>query len=1080
MITLILQPNIMQKNIISFVLLMLISWVIPPYLCGQNQISIDLTEIQNSLSVTPSDVSKSSLRLPMPNGELIHFYFQESSVMETDMQSQYPELKSYLIQAIHDESIKGRLALSPTNIVAILNTPDGYLFIEPTNRYNTEAPYLVYYGKDLDANEGVTSCGEIETTPPTTEDLSIEKAAVNCLNFGTTLRTFRIAIATTGEFTNGIGNGSLATTNMIINERLTALNVIYENELSVHFDLVANNDNIIFFDANADGLNPSNGSTQVSSAHTVITSTIGAANYDIGHAFYELADTTGWSAGGLAGLGVVCNNSLKGRGWTGAEPDTPLFGFMDVFAHEVGHQFDADHTFYGTAGNCGGTGQRAAGNGYEPGSGNSLMSYQGTCIDNNYNHNITPSTSTLYFHIHSLIQIDNYINSQSCQATSSTGNTPPTVTVPTTNYTIPKGTPFCLEGSATDAEDTALTYNWEEYDTDNLVLSVPQGNPNDAATSTIAPLFRSFDPSVDGYKRTFPQISDILDNTQTLGEILPQVSRNITMRLTVRDNHADGSGMGVTGGGVSCEEVNLTVNANAGPFLVTSQNSATTLTSNGSNNFTVNWDVAGTTGNGVNCANVDILFSTDGGQTFPNVLASGVPNDGNETLLVPNLATTFGRIKIVCSDNIFFDINNTDITIQSNCSADGASFSPTNDVSANVGDAALNLTLSPDYGNVLTGSISSAGGIFSNGVTRDNGGCQAIGNQVNYITQEFYVATSGTYTFSGPFPSIINIFEGAFTGFQCTNWLGSTWQGSSLGSISLSLSAGQLYTIALSGFDLSTTGTLNFSSITGPGNLYDGLPAPSSASFSYTYIAVDNATGNIVDIDANADFTDLNGGTYTVYGVSVENASLATLNTYLNGSFSSLQTAILSATLCANISNNSIMLTIMGSGVVGCTDNGACNYNPNATINSGCEYTSCADCAGVPNGTNTLDNCGVCDANAANDDITCLGCTDPNACNYDTNATIDDMSCEYVSCACPNSLNVTGSIASGLYEAMNDVTSNGQVNAMDTVTFHADNYIELNGNFDVPINTQFTADIQPCFTIPIFKPTESQEVLKKD
>ena len=91
-------------------------------------------------------------------------------------------------------------------------------------------------------------------------------------------------------------------------------------------------------------------------------------------------------------------------------------------------------------------------------------------------------------------------------------------------------------------------------------------------------------------------------------------------------------------------------------------------------------------------------------------------------------------------------------------------------------------------------------------------------------------------------------------------------------------------------------------------------------------------------------------------------------------------------------------VSCMGSGpIMGCMDPTSCNYNPNATVDDGsCEYTSCAGCMdpGACNydPTATIDD-GSCEYTS------CAGCTDPSACNYDPTATISDGSCEYTSCA---------------------------------------------------------------------------------
>ncbi|MFK8105151.1 MAG: hypothetical protein AB8G15_21745 [Saprospiraceae bacterium] len=78
----------------------------------------------------------------------------------------------------------------------------------------------------------------------------------------------------------------------------------------------------------------------------------------------------------------------------------------------------------------------------------------------------------------------------------------------------------------------------------------------------------------------------------------------------------------------------------------------------------------------------------------------------------------------------------------------------------------------------------------------------------------------------------------------------------------------------------------------------------------------------------------------------------------------------------------------------GCMDPNALNFDPNATTDDGsCEYAGCMDPA--------ADNY---DPNATTDDGSCsysyYGCTDPYAENYDPNANIDDGSCYYAYYGC--------------------------------------------------------------------------------
>jgi hypothetical protein len=445
---------------------------------------------------------------------------------------------------------------------------------------------------------------------------------------GEQLRTYRLAVAATGEYTAFFGGtvaGGLAAIVTSVN-RITG---VYESDLSVRLQLIANNNLIVYTNAATDPYTNNNGSTLLTQNQSNLDNVIGSANYDIGHVY-----STG-SFGGIAGLRVVCVNGQKARGATGSTNPQGDPWDIDYVSHEMGHQFGGNHTQNNSS--CNANPPTA----WEPGSGITIMGYAGVCSPSLANNSIP------FFHggniFQEMIPYTQSGNGNNCPQITNTGNLPPAVTVPTGGFTIPISTYFSLTGSATDGNNDPLTYSWEQMDVG------PQGNPNNPVGN--APLFRPF-PAVTNGTRLFPKLSDILNNTQTLGELLPTYSRNLNFRMTVRDNRAGG-------GGISYGDISFSVTNTAGPFLVTFPN--TNVTIGGAQ--TITWNVANTNNAPVNCSNVKISLSTDGGTTWPTVLAANTANDGSEQIILPEINNTTARIKVEAVGNIFFDISNTNFTV---------------------------------------------------------------------------------------------------------------------------------------------------------------------------------------------------------------------------------------------------------------------------------------------------------------------------------------------------------------------------------------------------------------------------------
>ena len=573
-------------------------------------------------------VSNETLAIPMPDGSFSTFRIEESPIMERTLAAQYPEIKTYRGQGIDDRTATVRFDFAPAGFHAMILSERGTIYIDPYAKGDT-TDYITYYKSEYRNDAKAFSCyfTEDDKAPQN----QTQPASPNVTN-GTILRTYRLALAATGEYTTFQG-GTVIAALAAMTTSMNRVDGIYEREVGVRMVLIANESLIIYTNPATDPYTNSNGSTMLGQNQANLDSVIGSANYDIGHVF-----STG--GGGVAGLGVVCSAGNKARGVTG-NPSPVGDGFdVDYVAHEMGHQFGGLHTFNGTTSNCGG-GNRSSSAAYETGSGSTIMAYAGICGSQN----LQPHSDD-YFHVKSLEQIAAFIAGNSCDVETSTGNTVPAVTVGG-SVTIPKSTPFTLTASGSDANGDALTYCWEEYDLG------PASPPDTDADGSTRPIFRSFNP-VASASRTFPKLSDVLNNTTTFGEALPAISRTMSFQVTVRDNR-------VGGGGINTATRQVVVTASAGPFLVTQPNTSVSWT--GGTQQTIAWDVANTSAAPVNTANVKISLSTDGGSTFPIVLAAVTPNDGSQMMTVPNVATTAARVKVQGVGNIFFDVSNSNFTI---------------------------------------------------------------------------------------------------------------------------------------------------------------------------------------------------------------------------------------------------------------------------------------------------------------------------------------------------------------------------------------------------------------------------------
>lgn len=583
--------------------------------------------------------SKSTLTVSFPgkNGKLEPYAIYEAPVLHPDLGAEHPDIKSYIGVGLQDKTAMIRFSTTVFGFHGMILSTSGTYYIEPYTQDKTY--YRVYAKKDVYKQHEFICLTEADSKDADPVYFSPRNAFEIQANSGI-FRTYRLGLASTEEYSQyhinlaGVSGGTVAQRNGAVLAAMTVtmnrVNGIFERDMSLRMVIVPNNANVIFFlPEKPDSLDNTSGSNLINQIQPVMNAGIGEANYDIGHVF-----STG--GGGIAQLFSPCTVN-KARGVTGqSNPIGDPFD-VDYVAHEMGHQYGANHTQNNSC-------QRNLATAVEPGSASTIMGYAGICTPN-----VQPN-SDAHFHAVSMAEMDAFVaGSGNCSANVSNNNNAPVIQ-PIPNYTIPRSTPFILPGNATDVDGDVLTYCWEQ--TDNQVSTQPP-----VATSTGGPNFRSLPPSLSPDRYMPNMVTVLAGNTANQWEVVPSVARTMNFALTVRDNQGD------TGGQTSRQNVTITTSGTSGPFVVNSPN--TNVSWQAGSNQTVTWDVAGTTANGVDTPFVDIYLSNNGGTDFNTLLASQVPNDGSELVTMPSATGNQHRIMVRGHNHIFYDVSNTNFTVSS-------------------------------------------------------------------------------------------------------------------------------------------------------------------------------------------------------------------------------------------------------------------------------------------------------------------------------------------------------------------------------------------------------------------------------
>ena len=301
-------------------LFLLLLTIFPLFIFAQNSnpktLSFDYQTIKSNINSVKSNQNKANLTakiivdLPTPNGTIKSFEVEETSNFDVALSKKYPEIQTFTGTCIKDKTLSVRFDLSPLGFSGAFVRQGDFDIIEPQDLTKN-----LYQITPFDETQKGWECG-IDTLVKR-EIRSQPISGKADISSGSELRTFRLAVATTGEFT--VANGGQTQALSRINSFLTIINAMYIKELSIKFALV-NNTNIIFTDPTTDPYSPT-GSANTNQSSTAFrgfdtNNTLKFIDYDIGCTLHVNGTSGGLSSSGVATLDIVCYDLFKASMWT--------------------------------------------------------------------------------------------------------------------------------------------------------------------------------------------------------------------------------------------------------------------------------------------------------------------------------------------------------------------------------------------------------------------------------------------------------------------------------------------------------------------------------------------------------------------------------------------------------------------------------------------------------------------------------------------------------------------------------------------------------------------------------------------
>ena len=211
--------------------------------------NLDVDPLRQELFKVVGNSSRHStiISLPNANGQIEQFEVYEASNFEPALQAQFPGIRAFSGKGITDKSATLKLSFSPQGIqTMVFRTEQENEFIEAYSQDHTV--YAVFKSQ--------RQSGQLPWRRSTPEeklatDLNSQVAATGIsARSGGNLKTMRLAQSCNAEYSNYFGATSSAQVALVLaafNATLTRCNGVYEKDLALHLNLIANTTSVIYY-----------------------------------------------------------------------------------------------------------------------------------------------------------------------------------------------------------------------------------------------------------------------------------------------------------------------------------------------------------------------------------------------------------------------------------------------------------------------------------------------------------------------------------------------------------------------------------------------------------------------------------------------------------------------------------------------------------------------------------------------------------------------------------------------------------------------------------------------------------------